>query len=256
MATMTMPGPAAAADPRPAGDVRLVRIRANLMPDEVVIARRTEALRRQILFALLIVLALLIAWFGVTWWQTHSSNNDLSDANHRQTALQQQTLQYGSLVQAQNDVTSIDGQLNKLMVGDLPWRTMLATLRSKAPSGVELTNVVGAITSGAAATSVPGQTASSNQGYGVFNLSGQQAVGTLTITGTAHDKKSIAQYLDTLAGVKGLAAPTPTNITTTANNQINFTVSVIITSDALGGRYAQTAQTPSATPSTSKQGGN
>jgi len=241
MATIMTPE-SPAMDPRPAGDLRLSAIRANLMPDEVIIARRTEVLRRQVMLALAIVLGLIIAWYVVAWWQTHTSNSDLSDANHRSVALTNQQHQYGDLVSAQNEIATIDSQLKRLMVGDIQWRPMLATLRSAAPSGIALTNIVSTITSGAA-SAAGGRGSALTDPISVLNRSGKQAVGTLAITGTANDQKSIATYVDNLARVKGLTAPYPASVATATgatSGQLNFTVNVIVTTDALGGRYAVT----------------
>jgi Tfp pilus assembly protein PilN len=208
------------------------------MPDEVLIARRTEALRQQILFALVGLVALLVAWYAVVWFGTHSSNNDLDDANHRTTALVDQQRQYQPLVSAQNDAAAIQTQLRNLMVGDLQWRSMLATLRAQGGKDVDVTGVTGTITSGAA--SAAGGTTGSADGIDVLNQTGKQQVGTLTITGTAHDKNSVAAFVDRLGKVTGLASPLPTSLTT-ANGTMTFTINVVVTTDALGGRYATQA---------------
>ncbi len=132
-------------------------------------------------------------------------------------------------MQTQTTVATIQSQLQKLMAGDLSWKTMLATLRSKAPSGVSLTTVTGNVV-----TSVPGGTAPASTS---LNQTGKQSVGTLIVTGTASDKRTVAAYADRLGSVKGLTAPLISNVATD-NHQLTFTVNLIITSDALGGRYA------------------
>jgi hypothetical protein len=71
----------------------------------------------------------------------------------------------------------------------------------------------------------------------VLNQSGKLQVGSLTIIGTAPDKNAVAAYIDSLAKVAGLAAPYPASLATTGHT-LTFSASVIITSDALGGRYA------------------
>lgn len=241
MATTIVP-PAPAAEPRPTpGEARVVLVRANLMPDEVLVARRTEALRRQIVVALVGLAALLAAWYAVAWFGTHSSHNDLDDANHRTTALQDQQQAYAPLVSAQNAASAIQAQLHNLMVGDLQWRTMLATLRAEAGNGVSVTDVTGTITSGAASAAGSAGGAGSAGSIDVLNQSGKQQVGTLTIDGTAHDKNAVAAFVDRLGKVKGLASPYLTSLTS-AQGTINFTINVVITTDALGGRYATPAQ--------------
>jgi hypothetical protein len=68
-------------------------------------------------------------------------------------------------------------------------------------------------------------------------------VGSLTIAGTSKDKRSVADYADRLAKVKGLTAPFITSVTA-LGGKVTFTVNVLITSDALGGRYAAAPVAP------------
>jgi len=126
-------------------------------------------------------------------------------------------------------------ELTKLMAGDLPWKDLLATLRKSATGGVTITSVSGDTTAGAASA-----TSNGAGGLGILNQSGKEQVGTLTISGSAPDKNAVATYIDTLTKVTGLAAPFPASLTGQAG-KLTFSASVIITSDALGGRYARSA---------------
>ena len=231
MAT-TMTPPTAAPKPGSGRELRFVSVRANLLPDEIISDRQTEAVRKQVLLGLVVVVALLVGWFGLSWWQTSSSRSDLDDARHQNVALQNQQKEFAPLVQTQTTVATIQSQLQKLMVGDLSWKSMLATLRSQAPHGIVLTTVTGNV-----ATVVPGSTVPAGTS---LNQTGKQSVGTLIVTGTAPDKRTVAAYADRLGAVKGLTAPLISSVTTD-NHQLTFTVNLIITSDALGGRYAVSA---------------
>lgn len=228
--TMIPPTPSPKA---PSPEARYVAIRARLLPDEIVSARQTEVVRKQVLVALVAVVVLLAGWFALSWWQTHSANSNLGSAQHQSTSLQQAQKQFTPLVQAITDTANINGQLEKLMVGNLSWNQMLTTLRAKAPSGVVIQEIQSVLTAGAAAT---GNT-TPDPGVGVLNSTGKQTVGQLTITGAAPDKRSIAAYADRLATVPGLTAPLVSSVQGTAR-ALAFTVTVVITSDAL------TASTP------------
>jgi Tfp pilus assembly protein PilN len=118
------------------------------------------------------------------------------------------------------------------MVGDLSWTQLLATLRKSAPPGMTITNVLGSTTVGAADTA---------GGLGILNRTGKPQVGMLTISGTAVDKNSVAAYLDALTKVPGLAAAFPASVTKQGGKML-FAATVIITSDALGGRYSASSQ--------------
>jgi Tfp pilus assembly protein PilN len=222
--------PPTAAPKTPASDLRFVAIRANLLPDEVVSARQAEVVRKQVLLALVVVLVLLLGWFGLSWWQTSSANGDLDSSQRQGIALQNQQAQFAPLVKVQSDVADIQSELQRLMIGDLSWKRMLTTLRAEAPTGVTITSVSGTLTVLAAAAS--GQLDAT-----ILNASGKPTVGLLTVSGTAPDKRSVAAYADRLATVPGLTAPLISSVEATAH-PITFTVTVVITSDALGGRHA------------------
>jgi hypothetical protein len=230
--TTTMEPPAPAVAPS-GGGLRFVPIRANLLPDEIVSGRQTEVVRKQVLFGLVVLIVALIGWYAASWVQTTASNSDLRDAERQGVAYQNQQSQFGPLVRAQSDVQSIQLQLQKLMVGDLPWTSMLTTLRTKAPSGITVSAVTANVTADSTTNAAAAAPAPLNQ-------SGKAAVGQLTVSGSAPDKKSVAAYADRLATVKGLTAPLVSNVTATGRT-VTFTMDVVITSDALGGRYAVVA---------------
>ena len=123
-------------------------------------------------------------------------------------SLVNQQRKFGPLILVQSQAVSIKAELTKLMVGDLSWTHLLATLRKSAPAGMTITNVTGAATVGGAST-----TDAAAGGLGVLNRSGKQQVGTLTISGTAPDKNAVAAYIDALTKVPGLAAAFPASVT-------------------------------------------
>jgi hypothetical protein len=61
-------------------------------------------------------------------------------------------------------------------------------------------------------------------------------VGTLTVTGTAADKRSVAAFADSLSTVPGLTAPLISNVQGDTHG-VNYTINLVITTAAFGGRY-------------------
>jgi Tfp pilus assembly protein PilN len=235
MTTLVMPhGPTPSPEPvhTPSGPIRYVAVRANLLPDELVNSRRSGALKHRVFAGLGAVLAVMLVWYGITLWGTSSAKHDLSKAKQQNTAMVTQQSKYDDLVRTQQASTGIKSALAQLMAGDLQWKNMLASLRSVAPKGVKIDSISG--TTGAAAGSATGGT---GPGLGVFNTTGKDEVGTLSITGTAANKDEVAGYVDSLATVKGLTAIYPTSATT-AGSGVSFAISALITSDALGGRFS------------------
>ena len=222
----------------PDAPMRYATIRANLLPDELIATRRVAVLKRRIAIGLAGLLVLLILGYGVSWWQTSSSHDDLAAAQRDTTTLLSKQNSFTSLVDAQNQSATIQTALRKLMVGDLSWTDMIAVLGKSASGGVLISQINGQLTAGAAA----GSAQPNSGGFGVLNQTGKQSVGSITITGTAPDKNAVAAFVDKLSSVTGLAAPFPASVSAVNDNgvgSVQYSVSVLITSDALGGRYSQ-----------------
>jgi Tfp pilus assembly protein PilN len=221
----------------PSTGVRFVPVRASLMPEEVLSSRQLVVVRKRVLAALIVVAVLLIGSYGLSWWQTRSANNDLATAQHQGMQLQSQQTQFGPLVQAQAQITSIQTQLQSLMSRDLQWKALLVAVRATEPNGVGVSAITGSL-DGATTSGVP--------------LPGSAAgVGTLTLTGTAPDKRTVAAYADQLAKVKGLTAPLISSVQA-STRPVTFTISAALTSDAFGGRYTPATSAPA----TSTTGGH
>jgi Tfp pilus assembly protein PilN len=237
---MTSP-PAPAPAPRVVGaSQRFVNVRADLMPAEILSKRQTEVVRRQVVLGLGIVVILLLVWFGMSWWQTESANGDLSDAQRQTGAYQQQIASFGSLVTMQNQTQALQDELQQLLAGDLSWPQLLATLRGVAPAGVQLTSVSGNVNG---LPGVGGVTSQLPSGLAVLNQTGKQAVGVLTLAGTAGSNGAVAAYADRLKTVKGVTSPLITTLTT-ANHRVTFGITAVITSDAAGSRFTPSAAAP------------
>jgi Tfp pilus assembly protein PilN len=233
------PIPSPPADVRPTPNLRSVAVRANLLPDEVIVARRTETLRRHVIIALGALVALLVAWFGLTWWQTRSADSDLATANGRATQLQTEQRQYSKLLTAQSTVETVQQQLSGLMSGDLPWQKLLQQVRSRADH-ISLTDIGATVTTTAASVAGGSNGGTSGGGISVLNQSGLTPVGTLAITGTARQKQAVAAFVDKLGAMRGLTTPYLASVSTDASGVLTFTVDVVVTTDALGGRFAAT----------------
>ena len=166
------------------------------------------------------------------------ARGQLSSAQAEAAKLTRQQKQYAPLVQAQSQAQAIRTQLGRLMQGDIQWKPLITTLR-KAPSGIALTSAAMNVTTGTAQSGTASTTVAQNAGNNVLNQTGKQAIGTLTITGQANDKNTIASYVDYLNSVAGFTAAFPSSVTLSSKTY-EFTISVIVTTDLLGGRYSTT----------------
>jgi Tfp pilus assembly protein PilN len=229
------PAPAPQPDPLPAS-ARFVTVFADLMPDEVLAGRRGRAMKRRVLIGLVAVVLLLAAGYAFSWVQTHNAGTDLSAAQGRAAALTRRQAEFTPLVKAQADSAQIQQTLATLMAGDLQWSKLLESIRSTTGSGVGVTSIDGNVTALGSTGSNTGPAATAG-GISVLNQTGEVPIGSLTITGTASDKNAVAAFVDRLGRVRGLAAAFPASVTT-ATGKVTFSVNVVLTSKALGGRYA------------------
>jgi hypothetical protein len=209
---------------------RLLTISANLLPEEIVAGRRARRGRGVVLIALLVVVALLAGWYVYAIHQVRLANRDLTGVTAEAATLQRSQNRYAEVVGVQNQTKTIAKQLSTLLANDLPWATLLKTLRDTGDrSGVTVQGVIGTLNSGTtgAQTTATGTLPSSSK---------SRTIGTLTITGTGPDKPSIARYVDEIGRLPMVANPYLTNASQTTDD-VTFSITVDITEKALCGRF-------------------
>ena len=209
---------------------RLLTISANLLPEEIVAGRRARRSRAVVLAALLVVIVLLGGWYVYARHQVQLANDELTSITTEATTLQRGQSRYTEVVDVQNQTNTIAKQLSTLLANDLPWATLLTTLRDTGnQSGVTVLGVIGTLNGGATGA----QAAAAGT---LPSTSRSSTIGTLTITGTGPDKPSIAGYVDALGGLPMLANPYLTNVSQ-ATDDVTFSITVDITAKALCGRF-------------------
>ena len=209
---------------------RLLTISASLLPEEIVAGRRARSARAVVLVALLVVVALLGGWYAYASHQVRLASDELAGTTTEARTMQKSQTRYAEVVGVQNNTTMISKQLSALLGNDLPWATLLKNLRDTGnESGVSVLSVTGTLKTGA-----PG--AQTNANETLPSRSKARTIGTLTITGTAPDKPSIAGYVDALGHLPILANPYLTNAAQSTND-VTFSVNVDITDKALCGRF-------------------
>ena len=233
MATMTLPDAPA---PQPSSEAgRYPTVFANLLPDEVIASRHVRVLQKNVFVGLAALLVLLIAWYGIAMFNTSRAKSSLSHAQKSGVSLQNEQHKYQPLINAQRQADGIRTQLATLTYGDLQWEALLTQVRTIGGRAITVTGVSGSVTVGLAVNGLTASAASdSNINY--LNGTGLGQAGTLTVSGTARDRTTLAAYLDKLATVKGLAVPYPVSVLG-KDGKLTFTVQLVMTTDVLGGRY-------------------
>jgi hypothetical protein len=212
-----------------ADEADFIWVFADLLPEEVIDARRGRRVRSSVLLALGVVLLVMIVATVAARIQTSSARGSLASAQSDGQQLRAQQGQYSALVTAQTKAVTIQSQLRALMASDVGWPTLLAALRAAAPARVVVTGITGSVPLAA-----PGR-AGIATGIGVL-AGNAKAIGTIALTGSAPDQAGVAAYLEALSEVTGIAVPYPAAITSVAGG-VQFSANLLITSPALGGRY-------------------
>lgn len=211
--------------PTASDPLRIPRIVADLLPEEIVNARRGNRARRQVIAALVGLTVLMAVWYGLAHYHTYLAGDSVVAAEDGTRRLTRQQSEYDSVVKAQADAQAVSAQLAKLLANDLQWSTLLASLQAAAPDGVTITTVSGSV-GVAAEAGAP---------------AGSPPVGVLTVSGTAPSKPAVAAYVDALATVPGTANPLLSDASQNLE-KVQFTVRLELTKAALAGRFTPTKE--------------
>jgi Tfp pilus assembly protein PilO len=210
---------------------RVLPIRADLLPQEVIDSRRARKVRRAIVAALAGLVLVLAGWYGMAIHQTSDARAGLSGAQDEVQVLQRRQTDYADLVKTQAESGSIKAQLGTLLADDLPWSTVVKNVLDATPGGVTVNDVTADLTAGKATTGAPA--------VELPNTTGKTIVGSITVTGHAPSKTAAAAYVDALARINGLGNPYVTSAMP-PGGEVDFTVRLDVTNAILGGRFTPT----------------
>ncbi|GIE95788.1 hypothetical protein [Paractinoplanes rishiriensis] len=213
--------------------LRILPIRANLLPDEITAGRNARRARAILILAVLLTIAGLGGWYLYAVNERTVVEDDLAAVTAQVDRTRNDTKadKYTSVTRAIEQSDTITAQLKIAMNDDLPWSTLYDSLRKSKVKGITITNINGFldtdITKGAAAPAA-GAT---------------RKLGNMTIMGEAKDKKTIATYLDKIATVKGMANVYLSNATKDDGGEWIFSINAQISGDRLCGRFTDPCKT-------------
>jgi Tfp pilus assembly protein PilN len=217
---------------------------ANLIPPELLQARRARALRKLVTAVLCLLLVLAGAGTGYAIYRSHEAAQSLAAEQSRTSQLMSEQSRYSDVTQIQGNVAQVKTQLATLMAMDVDSATLIDSLLRQLPAGASVTQL-------AVTVAAPTPTAANNNGASALDTSGQSHIGTITISGQARTVADVALFVNRLNLLKGLVAPYPT--TNTVNDTgAQFTVQLAVNDSLLSHRYDLSSTAP-AGPAT---GGN
>ncbi|MDI6105320.1 hypothetical protein QLQ12_42735 [Actinoplanes sp. NEAU-A12] len=203
---------------------RILTIRADLLPPEIREGRRARRTRTLIVLLMVATLAVLGAWYWQALVAKQTADEEYNDTFQSLTKARtdQKTDEFRALVEYQEGGEILNAELKAMMANDLSWTNLINLLRDRAED-TDPTMTIREITASLAAAGdaeVPA---------GV--------VGTLTVTGTADNKRIVADYVNELGDLEDLVNPFVTNVTK-GQDGFSYTISITITDKALCGRFA------------------
>jgi hypothetical protein len=172
----------------PIQSLRVLPIRADLLPEEITASRSARRARTLLAGALVLTVAALAGWYVYAVKDREAARQDLAAVTKQVDDTRDSTKddRYVRVTKAIDEAKTIKSQLTTAMADDLPWYTLVSELRGTGVSTVRITNVSAQLDTKAAGTTTGPAPAT-------------KTVGTVTVTGTARDKKTIATYLEALS---------------------------------------------------------
>jgi Tfp pilus assembly protein PilN len=204
--------------------------KVNLLPAEIVQARRLAALKR-VLAGGVVAVALLCAG-GTAWAQAGASaaQDELDAVQARGATLRAEQARYAAVPKLLDLIQSAGAARERAMRQDVLWYGILSDLAVTTPKGVTLNGLQVAVDKPAATTDplVPA------------------GLGTLTFTGSAQRFPDVAAWLDAVARIHGLDGSALQSATRAeaggaVSGAVDFTTTITVTSKALTHRYDRKA---------------
>jgi Tfp pilus assembly protein PilN len=203
--------------------------RVNLLPPEIMQARRLRRLKAGLAGGLVVVVAAVGGAYVTQVNAKNAAQDDLTQAQARGAALQAEQAKYADVPRTMAAIDQAESMRQTAMANDIEWYRTLTNFSVTLPSDVWLTTLnlqVG--TPGAAA----------GQAAGATPLTG--GVGVVTAAGSAMDHPDVATWLDVLGRQPGLSDAyfsSSKQKEVGSKTIVDFSSTATVTDEALSHRY-------------------
>lgn len=225
-------------------------INANLLPPDVIAARRIAAIRKIIILVLIAVVVLAGVGYGYAFMQQRQAQSQLSAEQTKTTTLEASQEQYSEVVTLAASITQVKTQLAGLMAGDVDAAKLIDNVIAQLPPKSTITQLQLSLdAAGQQGGSSSTSGSSTSTGGSVLDASGRPHIGSLTMTGSTGSLSEVAGYVNALAKLPGVVSVYPTSAGagtgTGTGNGVQFTIDLTLTDQLLTHRYdATTAPAP------------
>jgi Tfp pilus assembly protein PilN len=213
--------------------------RVNLLPGEILEARRLKRTQGFLVLGVAGVVALAAAGYLATQRQADDAEAVLTASQARTSALQAEQAKYAEVPRVLAEVDAAKSAQQTAMATDVLWYRYLNDLALTYPQNVWLTNMTASVAATGGAT---GEAAVPVAGSNPLATPG---IGTITFTGTGLDHPDVAAWLEVLDGTEGFAdAYFSSSQRAELEDQavVQFSSTVAVTADALSHRFDREAQ--------------
>ncbi|HEX8973549.1 hypothetical protein [Oryzihumus sp.] len=211
-------------------------IAANLLPPEVIKARRMRKARKVLFIVAAAAVAVVLLGYAAATFTAFQAQGRLDDAQTETTQLQHQQRRFADVVDVKAATTRLTGQSKALTTQAVDFPPLLAALRGALPDGVNINQLVVTLDSSKSQGSGTGNAG----GAGVLDTSGRKHIGSVTISGSARRLSDVSAYVDRLAKVPGVVEPYPTS-SNAGDGVVTYSLQLTLTDQLL----------PTPTPSSS-----
>ncbi len=190
---------------------------ADLIPPELVNARRLKVLRNWMAAGVVVLLVVCAGGRYLAGRENSSAAAELASIQDRTLQLQQQGRSYNGVVAIQGAVTLVHTQVAQVMVGDVDLVALMGHLQSSLPKTMTINQESIVIST----TGVADSAATA----GGLDTSGLPRIGTVTLSGTGKTLDDLSDYIDRLHAVTGLVDLVPvSNTLSSSGSQYNLRI--------------------------------
>jgi hypothetical protein len=206
-------------------------IAVDLIPPELVNARRLTVLRKLMAAGIIALLVLCAGGYYLATRDNASAAADLAAVQDQTAQLQAQGRQYSGVVSIQGSVSQVETQIAQVMSGDVDLAGLMGAVQNALPSTMtisqeSITISIAAVAGGASATPSGG-----------LDTSGLPRIGTISLTGTGQTLNDLSDFVDRLSTVPGLVDVLPISNTASETGTTQYNLTIALTDELLSHRY-------------------
>jgi Tfp pilus assembly protein PilN len=192
----------------------------NLLPPEARARQRARRVVAAVIAGAVIIVALLVFVYVLQAARLSRVDKDLTAQQATNGRLETQIAALSQFAKLRDDLNAANAQLGGLLSGQVLWSGVLQDVSMIIPDNMTLSSMNGSL----------------NDTSGGAQVSANGLIGTITFSGVATDRKTVALWLTRLEEEKGWVnawvSSVTSSIDTSGNKVVQFSGSVDLTSDA------------------------